>query len=48
MNLLGDKIGTVKETIKTVIDANKDVGLEINIENTKYCLIARMQVKIRT
>jgi hypothetical protein len=36
VNLLGDNIGTVKKNTQTVIDANKEVGLEINTEKTKY------------
>jgi hypothetical protein len=37
MNLLGDKIDTIK---KTLIDASKEVGLEINIKKTKYMLLS--------
>jgi hypothetical protein len=34
--LLGDNIDTIKENTKTVIDASKEVGLEVNTEKTKY------------
>jgi hypothetical protein len=35
-NLLGDNIDTIKTNTETLIDATKEVGLEINIEKTKY------------
>jgi hypothetical protein len=37
VNLLGDNIDTEKNT-ETMIDDSKEVGLEINIEKTKYML----------
>jgi hypothetical protein len=38
VNLLGDNIDTVKKNTETLIDASKEVGLEINVEKTKYKL----------
>jgi hypothetical protein len=35
VNLLGDNIDTTENT-ETLIDASKVVGLEINVEKTKY------------
>jgi hypothetical protein len=46
MNLLGVYIDAIKKT-ETLIDASKDVGLEINVEKSKY-LVTRMQDKIGT
>jgi hypothetical protein len=43
VNLLGDNIDTTKKNIETLIDANKEVGLEINIEKTKCMLLSRHQ-----
>jgi hypothetical protein len=43
VNLLGDSIDTTKENTETLIDASKEVGLEINIEKTKYMLLSRRQ-----
>jgi hypothetical protein len=43
VNLLGDNIDTIKENTKTLIDASKDVGLEINLEKTKYMLLSHHQ-----
>jgi hypothetical protein len=35
VNLLGDNIDTIKKNTETLIDANKEVGLEINVDKTK-------------
>jgi hypothetical protein len=40
VNLLGDNIDTIKKNTKTLIDASKVVGLEINVEKTKYTLLS--------
>jgi hypothetical protein len=37
VNLLGDNTDNIKKNIETLIDASKEVGLEINVEETKYC-----------
>jgi hypothetical protein len=42
VNLLGDNIHTVKKNTETLIDA-KEVGLEINVEKTKYMLLSPQQ-----
>jgi hypothetical protein len=41
VNLLGDNIDTIKKNTKTLIDVSKEVGLEINVEKTKYMLLSR-------
>jgi hypothetical protein len=41
VNLLGDNIDTIKKNTGTLIDASKKVGLEINVEKTKYMLLPR-------
>jgi hypothetical protein len=33
VNLLGDNVDTIKKNTETLIDAGKEVGLEINVEN---------------
>jgi hypothetical protein len=43
VNLLGDNIDTIKKNTKTLIDASKEVGLEINVKKTKYMLLSRHQ-----
>jgi hypothetical protein len=35
VNLLGDNKDTIKKDTETLIDASKEVGLEINVEGTK-------------
>jgi hypothetical protein len=36
VDLLGDNINTIKKNTGTLIDASKEVGLEVNAERTKY------------
>jgi hypothetical protein len=43
VNLLGDNMDTTKKNTETLIDASKEVGLEINIEKTKYMLLSHQQ-----
>jgi hypothetical protein len=41
VNLLGDNIDAIKKNTGTLIDASKEVGLEVNTEKTKYKLLSR-------
>jgi hypothetical protein len=43
VNLLGDNIDSIKKNTETLIDASKEVGLEINVDKTKYMLLSRHQ-----
>jgi hypothetical protein len=43
VNLLEDNIDTIKKNTETLIYASKEVGLEINLEKTKYMLLSRHQ-----
>jgi hypothetical protein len=43
VNLLGDNIDTINKNTETLIDASKEVGLEVNIEKTKYMLVSHHQ-----
>jgi hypothetical protein len=43
VNLLGDSIDTIRKNTETLIDASKEVGLEINAEKTKYMLLSCQQ-----
>jgi hypothetical protein len=36
-------LDTIKKNVETLIDASKDVGLEVNTEKTKYMLLSRHQ-----
>jgi hypothetical protein len=40
VNLLGDNIDIIKKITETLIDASKEVGLEINVEKTKCMLLS--------
>jgi hypothetical protein len=40
VNLLGDNIDTIKRNIGTLTVASKEVGLEINVEKSKYMLLS--------
>jgi hypothetical protein len=43
VNLLGDNIDTINKNTGTLIGASKEVGLEVNVEKTKYMLVSRDQ-----
>jgi hypothetical protein len=43
VNLLGDNIDTVNKNTETLIDASKEVGLEVTVEKTKHMLVCRDQ-----
>jgi hypothetical protein len=43
VDLLGDNIDTIKKNAVTLIDANKEVRLDVNTEKTKYMLLSRHQ-----
>jgi hypothetical protein len=50
VDLLGDNIDTKNKNTETLINASKEVGLEVNAEKTKYMLLSRHHNagKIRT
>jgi hypothetical protein len=41
VNILGDNIDTITKRTENLTDASKEVGLEINIEKTKYMLLSQ-------
>jgi hypothetical protein len=43
VNIVGEKIDTIQKNTKVLLDASKDVGLEVNPEKTKYTLVSRCQ-----
>jgi hypothetical protein len=40
VNLLGDNIDTIKKNTETVIDAGKEVCLDVNTEKSRYILMS--------
>jgi hypothetical protein len=43
MNLLGDIIDTIKKNTETLTYTSREVGLEMNVEETKYMLLSSHQ-----
>jgi hypothetical protein len=41
---LGDVIETIKENTETLIDVINKVGLELNVEKSKYTLVSHHQI----
>jgi hypothetical protein len=41
VNLLGNSVNTIREDSETLLEASRDIGLEINAEKTKYMIMSR-------
>jgi hypothetical protein len=40
VNLLVDSVNTIKENSETLLEASRDIGLEINADKTKYMVMS--------
>jgi hypothetical protein len=43
VNIVGEIIGTIQKNAKALLDAGKEVGLEVNLEKTKCMLVSGCQ-----
>jgi len=43
VNILGGSVPTVKENVEALVVASKEIGLEVNADETKYIVMSRDQ-----
>ena len=45
VNMLGENVQTVRENAEIFIKVSKDIGVEVNYENTKYMITSKCNTK---
>jgi hypothetical protein len=45
VNLLGDSVYTIKENSETLLEASRNIGLEINAEKTRYMFVSSSELR---
>jgi hypothetical protein len=43
INIVGENTDTINKNTNALLDAGKEVGLEVNLEKTKYMLMSNSQ-----